>query len=318
MRYGNPSTPSVIGRLQDAGCERHRVLPALPAVFRADHRHRQRPGVPGADAAEAGSRRSARCRPTTTIRSTSRRWRGRSRRPTPGSPRRPGRAGDELPRHAGALPRARAIPTTASARRRRGSCASGSGSGRDEVVVSFQSRFGPEEWLKPYTVEEVARLAAGRQAAHRDHGAGVLGGLRRDARGGPARRSARASSAAGGEAFTYIPCLNADAGARRHDGGDPRARARRLDLTPVRPLSAAPWAMRSRRARPEAGRRDAARSAARDRRCRRRGSRTSPFGQDLDELALHRDAARHLDCLIHRAHPPCRAFVAWPGYRPES
>ena len=28
-----------------------------------------------------------------------------------------------------------------------------------EVVVTFQSRFGREEWLKPYTVEEVARLA---------------------------------------------------------------------------------------------------------------------------------------------------------------
>jgi ferrochelatase len=28
-----------------------------------------------------------------------------------------------------------------------------------EIVTTFQSRFGPEEWLKPYTVEEVARLA---------------------------------------------------------------------------------------------------------------------------------------------------------------
>ena len=32
----------------------------------------------------------------------------------------------------------------------------------DEIVVSFQSRFGPEEWLKPYTVEEVARPAQAR------------------------------------------------------------------------------------------------------------------------------------------------------------
>ena len=29
-----------------------------------------------------------------------------------------------------------------------------------EIVTTFQSRFGPEEWLKPYTVEEVARVAA--------------------------------------------------------------------------------------------------------------------------------------------------------------
>ncbi|MEO1790155.1 MAG: ferrochelatase, partial [Pseudomonadota bacterium] len=30
---------------------------------------------------------------------------------------------------------------------------------KEELVTTFQSRFGPEEWLKPYTVEEVARLA---------------------------------------------------------------------------------------------------------------------------------------------------------------
>ena len=30
---------------------------------------------------------------------------------------------------------------------------------KDRVVTTFQSKFGPEEWLKPYTVEEVARLA---------------------------------------------------------------------------------------------------------------------------------------------------------------
>jgi len=28
-----------------------------------------------------------------------------------------------------------------------------------EIVTTFQSRFGPEEWLQPYTVKEVARLA---------------------------------------------------------------------------------------------------------------------------------------------------------------
>ena len=30
---------------------------------------------------------------------------------------------------------------------------------KTEIVTTFQSRFGPEEWLQPYTVEEVARLA---------------------------------------------------------------------------------------------------------------------------------------------------------------
>jgi len=28
-----------------------------------------------------------------------------------------------------------------------------------DITTTFQSRFGPEEWLKPYTVEHVARLA---------------------------------------------------------------------------------------------------------------------------------------------------------------
>ena len=28
-----------------------------------------------------------------------------------------------------------------------------------EILTTFQSKFGPEEWLKPYTVQEVARLA---------------------------------------------------------------------------------------------------------------------------------------------------------------
>jgi ferrochelatase len=80
----------------------------------------------------------------------------------------------------------------------------------EKVVTTFQSRFGPEEWLQPYTVEEVARLA---QAGHR-----------RIAVVAPAFSSdcietleeiqgeiRHAFEAAGGEAFTYVPCLNDDA-----------------------------------------------------------------------------------------------------------
>jgi ferrochelatase len=75
------------------------------------------------------------------------------------------------------------------------------------MVVTFQSRFGPEEWLKPYTVEEVARLAQG--------------GKKRIAVLAPAFSSdcletleeineeiRDAFIHAGGEEFTYIPCLN--------------------------------------------------------------------------------------------------------------
>ena len=79
-----------------------------------------------------------------------------------------------------------------------------------EITTSFQSVFGPEEWLRPYTVEEVARLA-------REEG------KRRIAVIAPAfsadcietleeiNEEIRESfEAAGGEEFTYIPCLNDD------------------------------------------------------------------------------------------------------------
>src|SRR6056297_1075064 len=78
-----------------------------------------------------------------------------------------------------------------------------------EIVTTFQSRFGPEEWLKPYTVEEVARLAEN--------------GKKRIAVIAPAfsadcietleeiNEEIRESfEEAGGERFTYIPCLNDD------------------------------------------------------------------------------------------------------------
>ena len=79
----------------------------------------------------------------------------------------------------------------------------------DKIVTTFQSRFGPEEWLKPYTVDEVARLAES--------------GKKRIAVCAPAfsadcietleeiNEEIRESfEEAGGEEFTYIPCLNDD------------------------------------------------------------------------------------------------------------
>ncbi|RSK30713.1 ferrochelatase [Rhodovulum iodosum] len=79
----------------------------------------------------------------------------------------------------------------------------------DKITTTFQSRFGPEEWLKPYTVEEVARLAEQ--------------GKRKIAVIAPAfsadcietleeiNEEIRESfEEAGGEKFTYIPCLNDD------------------------------------------------------------------------------------------------------------
>ncbi|HDR28417.1 ferrochelatase [Rhodovulum sp.] len=79
----------------------------------------------------------------------------------------------------------------------------------DRITTTFQSRFGPEEWLQPYTVEEVARLAER--------------GKKRIAVIAPAfsadcietleeiNEEIRESfEEAGGEEFTYIPCLNDD------------------------------------------------------------------------------------------------------------
>jgi len=75
------------------------------------------------------------------------------------------------------------------------------------LISSFQSRFGREEWLKPYTVDEVRRLAST--------------GVRRIAMISPAfatdcletleeiREEIRDTFlSAGGESFEYIPCLN--------------------------------------------------------------------------------------------------------------
>jgi ferrochelatase len=83
--------------------------------------------------------------------------------------------------------------------------------GWDEAAItsSFQSRFGPEEWLKPYTVEEVARLAqAGKKnlaiiaPAFSADCIETLEEINEEIR--------HSFVAAGGDTFTYIPCLNDD------------------------------------------------------------------------------------------------------------
>jgi len=79
----------------------------------------------------------------------------------------------------------------------------------DRIVTTFQSRFGPEEWLKPYTVEEVARLAqAGKKKiaviapAFSADCIETLEEINEEIR--------ESFEEAGGERFTYIPCLNDD------------------------------------------------------------------------------------------------------------
>lgn len=79
----------------------------------------------------------------------------------------------------------------------------------DQITTTFQSRFGPEEWLKPYTVEEVARLAqAGKKRiaviapAFSADCIETLEEINEEIR--------ESFEDAGGEKFTYIPCLNDD------------------------------------------------------------------------------------------------------------
>jgi len=76
-----------------------------------------------------------------------------------------------------------------------------------KIITTFQSRFGPEEWLQPYTVEEVARLAekgttniAVCAPAFSADCIETLEEINEEIK--------ESFEEAGGEHFTYIPCLN--------------------------------------------------------------------------------------------------------------
>lgn len=77
----------------------------------------------------------------------------------------------------------------------------------DRIITTFQSKFGPEEWIQPYTVEEVARQAkAGKKKiaviapAFSADCVETLEEINEEIRDSFVE--------AGGESFTYIPCLN--------------------------------------------------------------------------------------------------------------
>ena len=208
MRYGNPSTASVIARLREEGCERLLFFPLYPQysatttatandeAFRALMTLRWQPAIRTVPAyydhplyIEA------------LARSVETAYAGLDRRPDAlvtsyhGMPERYLAEGDPYQCHCQV--------TTRLLRARLGFA-------KDEVIVTFQSRFGREEWLKPYTVEEVARLArAGRRniaimapvfSADCVETLEEINGEIREA-----------FLHAGGETFSYIPCLNAEA-----------------------------------------------------------------------------------------------------------
>ncbi len=208
MRYGNPSTPSVIQKLRDEGCERIVFFPLYPQysapttatacdqAFRALMTMNWQPSL-----RTVPSYHDHPLYIEALAQSVERVYAGLDHRPEVlltsyhGVPKRYLLEGD--PYHC------QCQKTTRLLRERLGWDAG-------EIAVTFQSKFGPEEWLKPYTVEEVARLARE--------------GVRRIAIMAPAFSSDcvetleeineeihESFTEAGGESFTYIPCLNADA-----------------------------------------------------------------------------------------------------------
>ena len=81
----------------------------------------------------------------------------------------------------------------------------------DQITMTFQSRFGPEEWLQPYTVQEVARLAR----AGKKNIAVIAPGFAADCIETLEEINEEICEsyvAAGGKEFSYIPCLNDEPG----------------------------------------------------------------------------------------------------------
>ncbi|WP_417250125.1 ferrochelatase [Celeribacter sp.] len=79
----------------------------------------------------------------------------------------------------------------------------------DKIMTTFQSKFGPEDWLQPYTVEEVARQAeVGNKSiavcapAFSADCIETLEEINEEIK--------ESFEEAGGEDFLYVPCLNDD------------------------------------------------------------------------------------------------------------
>ena len=208
MRYGNPSTPSVVRRMVAAGCERILFFPLYP----------QSAGATSATACDQFFRAlmaekfqpAARTVPAyfehplyieALAQSVERVYATLDQRPDVlvasyhGMPKRYLMEGD--PYHCQCQKTSRLLRERL-------------GWDKGAIDTTFQSVFGTEEWLRPYTVEHVADLAKQ--------------GKKRIAVISPAFSSdcietleeingeiREAFEHAGGESFTYIPCLNDDA-----------------------------------------------------------------------------------------------------------
>ena len=208
MRYGNPSTKSVVSRMVAEGCEKILFFPLYPhyagatsatandQFFRALMEEKRQPAVRTVAEyfdhplyiealAQSIEREYAKLddKPEVLVASYH------------GMPKRYLMSGD--PYHCQCAKTSRLV-------RERLGWEKGS------IDTTFQSVFGPEEWLKPYTVEHVAELAK----QGRKHIAVISPAFSADCIetleeiNGEIRE---AFEHAGGEKFTYIPCLNDDA-----------------------------------------------------------------------------------------------------------
>ena len=205
MRYGNPSTPDVVERMVKAGCDRILFFPLYPQYagatvatandqfFRALMTQKWQPAArtvapyfdrPDYIAALAGSVRRAlgNSQPKKLVASYH------------GMPKRYLTEGD--PYHCQCQKTSRLLREAL-------------GWNEDVIDTTFQSVFGPEEWLRPYTVEHVADLArrgiteiAVISPAFSADCIETLEEIQGEIR--------EAFVHAGGREFTYIPCLNAD------------------------------------------------------------------------------------------------------------
>jgi ferrochelatase len=205
MRYGNPSTQEVLDRMVQAGCRRIVFLPLYPQyagatsatandqLFRALMQQKWQPSVRTCDAyfdrpdyiaaLAASVRRTLGDRiPSKLVASYH------------GMPKRYLLEGD--PYHCQCQKTSRLLKEAL---------------GWEDGIIdtSFQSVFGTEEWLRPYTVEHVAELA---RQGHTDiavispaFAADCIETL--EEINGEIRES---FEHAGGQSFTYIPCLNDD------------------------------------------------------------------------------------------------------------
>ncbi len=205
MRYGNPSTDEVIGRMKAQGCDKILFFPLYPQysapstatandqAFRTLMKMNWQPAIrtvpayfehPGYIDALANSINEA--------------YKNIENRPDHlvvsyhGVPKRYLEEGD--PYYCQCIKTTRLLSEKL-------------GWEEGELVTVFQSKFGPEEWVGPATVEEVARLAkAGKKKiaviapAFSADCLETLEEINEEIR--------ESFEEAGGEEFTYIPCLN--------------------------------------------------------------------------------------------------------------